>query len=63
MRMNGASNMCARSESKHAAVRVEVLGLIARMTIEMTFPAPAGSNRADWAEIACGKVLIVLDPA
>ena len=44
MRMNGASNMWARSESKHAAVRVEVLGLIARMTIEMTFPAPAGSN-------------------
>jgi hypothetical protein len=63
MRMNGASHMWVRPGSKHAAVRVEVPGLIARMTIEMTFPAQAGSNRADWAEVACGKVLIVLDPA
>lgn len=63
MRITGTSNMWARSESAHPATRVEVLGLGARATIEMTFPIPAGSNRADWAEIACGKALVLLDPA
>lgn len=61
MRMTGTSNTWARSESAHAAVRVEVLGLNA-WTTKMVFPAPAGSNRSDWAEIACGKVLMMLDP-
>lgn len=63
MRMTGTGNMWARSEPAHAAVRVEIPGLNARATIEMTFPAAAGSNRADWAEIACGKVLMMLHPA
>ncbi|MEX0976637.1 MAG: hypothetical protein WDZ50_06030 [Woeseia sp.] len=63
MRMTGTSNMWARSESGHAAVRVEVLELNARTTIKMTLPAPAGSNRSDSAEIAFGRALMMLDPA
>ncbi len=63
MRMTGTSNMWTRSESAHAAVLVEVLGLNARATIEMIFPALAGSNRADWSEIARGMALMMLDPA
>ncbi len=47
----------------HAAVRVEVPGLNARAAISMTFPAPAGSNRQEWAEIAHEKALMMLGPA
>ena len=47
----------------HAAVRVHVPGLNARAAISMTFPAPAGSNRQEWAEIAHEKALMMLGPA
>ena len=47
----------------HAAVHVHVPGLNARAEIRMRLPAPANSTRADWAEIAYKKALMMLDPA
>ena len=46
-----------------AHVAVKVPGLNARALIDMAFPAPAGSNRTECAEIDYDKALTMLDPA
>jgi hypothetical protein len=47
----------------HAHVDVHVPGLSARAVIKMHFPAPADTNRVEWAEIAYEKASMMLDPA
>jgi hypothetical protein len=46
-----------------AAAQVHVSRPNARARIEMTFLAPAGSNRDDWAQHAYDRALEMLDPA
>lgn len=46
-----------------ANIAVQVPGLSARAMIDMEFPAQAGSDRDDWAEIAYANALMMLDPA
>jgi hypothetical protein len=46
-----------------ATVEVDVPAINCRAVLSMTVPAPAGSTRADWAEIAYDRALMMLDPA
>jgi hypothetical protein len=46
-----------------ATVQVHVPAISCRAVLFMTFPAPAESTRANWAEIAYEKTLMMLDPA
>lgn len=59
----GTGNMWAGSETVHAIMDVHARGLNARSRIDMTFEAPAESNRTDWAEIVCERALTMFDPA
>lgn len=47
----------------HAHVQVDVPEIKSRAVVAMAFPAPVGTNRADWVEAAYDKVLMKLDPA
>ena len=47
----------------HAHVQVDVPEIKSRAVIRMHFPAPANSNREDWADIAYDRALMMLDPA
>lgn len=46
-----------------AYVQVHVPAISTRGMLCMFFPAPAESNRDDWAEIAYDRALEMLDPA
>ena len=61
--VTGVMPMITMQGMVQAHVTVQVPALIARAVIEMTFPAPARSNRADWTKLAYDRALMMLDPA
>lgn len=63
MQPAGTGDMWAGLDIVHSILVVHAPGLNARAIIDMTFKAPARSSRADWAEIAYQRALMMRDPA